>query len=297
MTRPSPRMLEHRARRARSASSDGAAPSRSTRGSAPVKSITVDAVPGSSPPSSTTAAARSSLGHVLEPARVGARRAGSRSSRRRRRRCRAAPSRPRRGRGRARRSSPGSRRSARGSAERGSRARACTGRAAVRARSSPHGRAAPARTRAACSRSAATSAVGCSSVASLRAVERSHRGLGVRARREAVDGVGRHDGEPAGADRRGRGRRRQSRRPSTTRSRPVRSGRRADVGVAELTEQRGRLRAPGRRRPRRRASRRAGARRAPLARPRRWRRWPTSATCGSKSRTSGISVGRSSGST
>src|SRR5581483_8995958 len=45
------------------ASAAGAAPSRTTRGSGAVKSITVDGVPGSSPPSSVTAAfARSSSG-------------------------------------------------------------------------------------------------------------------------------------------------------------------------------------------------------------------------------------------
>ena len=58
-------------------------PRAARRGSAPVKSITVDGVPGSSPPStSAAAAARISLRHLVERAADRARRAGSRSSRR-----------------------------------------------------------------------------------------------------------------------------------------------------------------------------------------------------------------------
>ena len=83
----------------------GTAPSRSTRGSGPVRSSTVDGVPGSSPPSSTAAdGGEDLLRNVLEPARDRGRRGGSRSSPRPRRRGRGA--RPRRlpGRARARRS-------------------------------------------------------------------------------------------------------------------------------------------------------------------------------------------------
>ena len=101
------------------------APSRSTTGSAPVKSITVDGVPGSSPPSTT----RRGCLRISSGTSSSVRGSGSPGQVRARRDDRAEPrqhvaARPRRARERARRSCRGSRPSASGSGARGSAARA-----------------------------------------------------------------------------------------------------------------------------------------------------------------------------
>ena len=182
------------------------------RGSAPVKSITVDGVPGSSPPSSIASAADADLlGHVLERARVGP--AGRLALVAATAPTAASTSPPVAGELRHAHADrrPGSPRQPAEAARwvrkherEGARQQRARDRAARPRSSGTHSKSR--------SRSAATSAVGLSVVAALQRGRRSHGASRVRVRREAVDGVGR------------RGRRRPPRSP-----RRLRRSRRTDA--------------------------------------------------------------------
>ena len=114
-----------------SAAAPGAAPSRRTTGSAPVKSITVEACRAARPRRPRRRRRAESRSGTSSSRRGSGRRRGSRSSRPprrpRRRLARPAPGAP----ARARRSRPDAPRSARGSAGPGSGGRACTARGAA----------------------------------------------------------------------------------------------------------------------------------------------------------------------
>ena len=148
------------------------------------------------------------------------------------------------------------------------------------------------------------SAVGWIGVAALRRVERARRRLAVPVGGEPVDGVGRDDREPARAE---RGDALASTltvdvaRPSTTRSRPARSRCHRDVRIAVRVEERRDVAAPGRATSstrRRQAQGRAASRTSVAVCPR-----SKSAISGSQSRTSGCervasssAIGRTAGS-
>ena len=272
----------------RSASSAGTAPSRSTRGSGPVKSITVEAVPGKRAAVDDAAGRGAQLrrarrrGRRVQPARhVRARRdvrpdAGESTSRTGPVELRDADADRLWARARQPAESP----------PRVRAGSACTARAAVPGRSSAPAAVAPGRTRAGASRSADDDRGRLRLDAPLRAIEPADGVLAVRRGREPVDGVGRDDREPARLDRRDGvvdvshgGPRRPG--PGPLRSGVVATSRVAELRrasrpwprlpVADLEHERARRR--GARRPRRgdlpRRRRRRRARRAARSRARR----------------------------
>ena len=273
-------MLEHRGDDPERLARRETAPSRRTSGSGPVRSITVDGVPGSSPPSTSAAAAARSCSGTSSSVR------GSGPPGRFALVATSAPTWP--SRSCAAPASAGMRTpivSGREPASQGKRRAGFgmikvygPGRSARTIRSSAPRNSG--RHSSSSSRSRTTRAVGCCFDATLGEVEPADGGLGVRRGREPVDRVGRDDRQLAVPNRRDRvvdvshaGLRRRDRgRPGPASSRRRRS--RARQGLRPS-------RAPVRRRSRARGARLDGARRARRSATVSGMRSPTSATCGS----------------
>ena len=253
-------LLRRRRRAERAPPPAGTAPSRRTRGSGPVRSTTVDGVPGKLARVEHGGDAVEDLVGTSATRADRSRRAGSRSSPRRRRRARE---------GRRRAADVGDADADRVGARRGAREppRRIGDDERERPRHEPDAPAAPGSARRGRRRStrrarSAARASGCLSA------ERAHGVLSIRPAGEAVDRVGRDDDELARLDRARPSRRpcSRARTPSTTRSRPARSCVVATSDVSEARRAAPRRARRRRRRPRARAHRRARARRAHRAR-------------------------------